>query len=240
MANNALTSALSRQKGLMNELSTVANNIANANTAGYRSEGMVFTEYVKALSEGESLSMTRTGAKTIDLTQGALVQTDDPLDFAIEGEGFFTLETQAGPRLTRAGGFALNNQGEIVDSEGRRLFGQGNSPITIPPGTVDIIVSRDGVVEADGVPVGQLAVVTAPVTELMREGDNMFRAENGFEPSQAFSIMQGAVENSNVNVMGEFSRMIEVTRTYEGSKSFMDKESERLKRMIELLGQPQS
>ncbi|MEO0398790.1 MAG: flagellar hook-basal body complex protein [Pseudomonadota bacterium] len=240
MADNMLTAALSRQSGLVKELNTLANNIANADTAGFRSEGLIFSEYVKSLSSGDSMSMTRPGAKLVDLTQGALLETGDQLDLAIEGDGFFLIETNAGARLTRAGGFALNNAGEMVDADGRRLLDAGEAPIAIPAGTTSITISRDGSIEADGAAIGQVGVVTAPATGLMREGDNLFRAEEGYEPSANFGIVQGALEGSNVNAMGEFARLIEVQRAYEASKSFMDKESDRLKRMVEGLGQPQT
>ncbi|MEO1014247.1 MAG: flagellar hook-basal body complex protein [Pseudomonadota bacterium] len=239
MADNMISAALSRQKGLMKELLTVTNNIANADTAGYRAEGVVFSEYVEALDKSDSLSMTRAAGRTIDMSQGEIITTKDPLDIAISGDGFFLVETEGGPRLTRAGHFSLNHQGEIVDNEGRRVLGEGASAIAIPQGAQEIAVSAGGDISADGQLVGRFGVVTAPQIDLVREGDNLFRAANGYEPVLEPSVTQGALEGSNVNAMGEFVRLIEVQRAYEGTKGFLDKEADRLKQLVETLGRPE-
>jgi flagellar basal-body rod protein FlgF len=236
MADNMISAALSRQQGLNKEIQTIANNIANANTAGFRAESLVFSEYVKSLSSGDSISMTRANARVVDLSQGALISTGDPLDLSIEGDGFFLVETEVGTRLTRAGGFSLNAEGEIVDPEGRRVLDAGETPVVIPQGTANISVNENGFVSADGAQVGRIGVVTAPANQLVREGDNLFRPENGFTETEESSIMQGALEESNVNAMAEFVRLIEVQRAYEAGKSFLDKESERLRNMVDKLG----
>ncbi len=222
----------------MKDLDTIANNIANADTMGFRREGVVFSEYVKALSTGDSVSMTRADTRLVDFSQGALTQTEDPLDLAIEGEGFFLIETPEGPRLSRAGGFSLNENGEIVDPKGRRLLDLGESPIGIPPGTQSITVTRDGSIEADGAAIGQVAVVTTSPIGLVREGDNLFRAEEGYQATEDFSIIQGALEESNVNAMGEFARLIEVQRAYEAGKRFLDGEADRLSKMVDAFSRP--
>ncbi len=236
MADNMISAALSRQKGLMKELLTVTNNIANADTAGFRAEGVIFSEYVDTLNEGDSLSMTRAAARTIDLSQGELILTDDPFDLAITGDGFFLVETPGGPRLTRAGGFSLNEQSELVDQEGRRVLGEGDAAISIPQGDGEIAVSAGGDISVDGQPVARIAVVTAQPIDLVREGENLFRAENGYEQVLEPNVTQGTLEGSNVNAMGEFVRLIEVQRAYEGTKGFLDKEADRLKKLVETLG----
>ncbi|MEM9898711.1 MAG: flagellar hook-basal body complex protein, partial [Pseudomonadota bacterium] len=148
MADNMISAALSRQKGLMKELTSLANNIANADTAGYRGEGVMFSEYVKALEGSDSLSMTRAHARTIDLTQGDIITTNGTFDLAISGEGFFLVETPEGSRLTRAGAFTTNELGELVDGEGRRVLNNGEGPIAIPEGVSSVSVNSEGDVVA--------------------------------------------------------------------------------------------
>lgn len=124
---------LTRQSGLMREMQSVANNIANLSTTGFRREGIVFTEHVKRLEGEASLSMASASARQIDLTQGGLTHTGAPFDFAIMGEGFFLIETPQGQELTRAGSFTPNAEGELVDADGNRLLDAGAAPLFIPP-----------------------------------------------------------------------------------------------------------
>ena len=96
---------LPRQSGLMREMGVVANNIANASTSGFRREGVVFSEFVTALDQDPSLSMSYASGRDVDLSQAGLSQTGGSFDFAIQGEGFFLIETPDGQKLTRAGSF---------------------------------------------------------------------------------------------------------------------------------------
>ncbi len=109
---------LSRQSGLMNEMRIVANNIANSATTGFRQEGLVFSEFVKSAPNQASLSMTRAQVRNTSLEQGTLTQTNGDFDFAIEGDGFFLIETPDGERLSRAGSFTPNAAGDLVTADG--------------------------------------------------------------------------------------------------------------------------
>ncbi len=109
---------LTRQSGLMREMELIANNIANASTAGFRREGVVFSEYVRRLDDAPSLSMAHASARHVDLTPGETEMTGAAFDFAIEGEGFFLVETPQGNRLTRAGMFTPSAEGELVNPDG--------------------------------------------------------------------------------------------------------------------------
>ena len=124
--------ALTRQSGLMREMQAIANNIANASTSGFRREGVIFSEYVNRLDGAPSLSMARASARNIDLTQGELSDTGGSFDFAIEGEGFFLVETPRGNRLTRMGSFTPSAEGELVNPDGYRLLDQGGAPVFVP------------------------------------------------------------------------------------------------------------
>ncbi|MEM9262839.1 MAG: flagellar basal body rod C-terminal domain-containing protein, partial [Pseudomonadota bacterium] len=123
--------------------------------------------------------------------------------------------------------------GELVDGEGRRVLNNGEGPIAIPEGVSSVSVNSEGDVVADGQNLARLAVVNPDELGLVREGLNLFRAENGYTPSQDFKVLQGAVEGSNVDSMTEFVRLIEVQRMYEGTKGFLDKEAERLQGFVD-------
>jgi len=108
---NAIYAGLTRQSGLMREMQVVANNIANLGTTGFRREGVIFAEHVKALGAAPSLSMARARGRTIDLSPGDLIETGGRFDLAIRGDGFFLIETPQGERLSRAGHFTPSPEG---------------------------------------------------------------------------------------------------------------------------------
>ncbi len=230
--------ALSRNAGLRRELDAIANNIANISTNGYRREGAVFAEHVKAIENGDpSLSIATMSRRYVDLSAGEVSITKNPLDFAIEGEGFFLVEAGDGQHLTRDGAFSTNAEGELVSSTGARVLDDAGGAIVIPPQASSITASSDGFIYADGQAIGRLGVVTADPAFMTRQGQNSFRAENGFEPVETPSIRQGAVEGSNVNPVAEIARLIEVQRTYEASQRFSQDDGERINRTIRTLGQ---
>ncbi len=235
--DNAGYIGLTRSSGLMRELNTVANNIANLNTNGFRREGSVFAEHVKALNGGDpSLSMANLTHRFVDLTAGDVAQTGNPLDFAVVGEGFFLVETDNGERLTRDGAFSKNSIGELVTASGDRVLDESGGAIVIPPQVKNIGATADGTITADGQAIARLGVVTADPAFLVREGKNLFNAESGYEPVANAQVQQNALEGSNVNAVGELARLIEVQRMYESSKQFMDNENERIRQTIRILG----
>ncbi len=226
--------ALTRQSGLQRELQVLANNIANAATTGYRSEGVVFSEFVQRVDKGPSLSMAAANARNTSMEQGALTQTGNQFDLAIEGDGFFLVQTPAGERLTRSGSFALSNAGDLVTNDGYAVLDAGGAPLFIPPDVATFSVSGDGTLSADGRLLGQVGVVRpVDTTDLQREDGVMFRTEAGFEPDDTSRVAQGFLENSNVNPIVEVARLIEVQRAYEMGQSFMDAENERIRSAIQ-------
>lgn len=226
---------LSRQSGLMNEMRIVANNIANSATTGFRQEGLVFSEYVKSAPNQTSLSMARAQIRNTSQAQGTLTQTNGSFDFAIEGDGFFLIETPNGERLTRAGSFTPNAAGDLVTPDGYRVLDAGGAPVFIPQGP-QIGVASDGTISADGQPLGQIGVVmpTDPL-DLQREDGVMFRSDSGFEPTDNARVLQGFLESSNVDPILQVARMIEVQRAYEMGQSFLEAEDERIRAAVKSL-----
>lgn len=236
---NATYTALTRQSGLMNEMRVVANNLANISTTGFRSEGVIFAEHVKALGRSDpSLSMATASARDTLLAQGTLSQTGGSFDLAIEGDGFFLVETPGGERLTRAGAFTPNENGDLVTPEGFRVLDAGGAPVFVPQGAGPVGIAPDGTISAGGQPVGQIGLVNpVNILGMVREDGVRFRADDGYEPALEGRMIQGFLEESNVDPVLQVTRMIEVQRAYELGQSFLDKEDERIRSALRALGQ---
>jgi flagellar basal-body rod protein FlgF len=221
----------------MTEMRTVANNIANISTPGFRREGVVYSEWIQAAPPGgDSVSIAAARARTVDLSPGGMTATGAPFDFAIEGEGFFLVETPRGERLTRAGSFTPNEAGELVTAQGHRLLDAGGAPVFVPPEAGEIAVARDGTLSAAGRPLAQLGLVRPLDPEgLSREPGQLFAAQGGTEPVIEGRILQGHLEGSNVDPMLEMARMIEVQRAYELGQAFMERESKRRSAVLDTL-----
>ncbi len=227
---------LTRQIGLQREMQVVANNIANAATTGFRAEGVIFSEYVKALDGAASLSMGQGNIGKTSFEQGGLRQTNSSFDFAIEGEGYFVVQTPLGDRLTRAGAFSPDAEGQLVTPDGFPVLDAGRAPLFVPAGAGDLSVSSDGTLSMDGAPLGQMAIVRPlEPMEMIREDGVMFRADAGDEPAEDARVLQGFVEGSNVNPLLEITRMIEVQRAYEMGQSFLQTEDERMRAAVKIL-----
>lgn len=236
--DNATYAALTRQTGLMSELQVVANNIANANTTGFKAEGVMFSEFVASLGpDTDSLSMAAARVKLTDRTQGTLTQTGGAFDLAIEGHGYFLIDTPEGQRLTRAGSFTPNENGELVTMDGNRVLDAGGAPVFVPTGAGPVGIAADGTISAGGTAVGQVGIV-APTNpeEMRRQTGTLFEAASGFGPALQGRVLQGFVEDSNVNPIAQVSRMIEVQRAYELGQSFLDTEDDRIRGVIQAVG----
>lgn len=227
---------LTRQSGLMREMQAVANNIANMSTTGFRREGVIFQEYIVPLENGPSLSMANGDARSIDLSQGGLSRTDAALDLAIQGEGFFQIQTPDGPRLTRAGSFTTSATDELVTFDGFRVLDEGGAPISLQGSEGQLRIAEDGTISTSSGPIAKLGLwqPTDPLT-LTHQAGTMF-SSSGVQPLENGKILQGFVEDSNVNPIQEVARMVEVQRAYEMGQSFSEQEDKRMRGVIETLG----
>jgi flagellar basal-body rod protein FlgF len=234
---NATYAALTRQAGLMAEMRAVANNIANANTTGYRAEGVVFSEFIRDLGpDAPSLSMAAARVRDTVLAQGSMAQTGGPFDLAVEGEGFFLIRTPQGDRLTRAGSFTPNENGDLVTLDGYPVLDAGQAPVFIPQGVGPVGIAPDGTISANGTPVGQIGLfVPTDPGAMTREDGVRFASTSGYEPAQGSRMLQGFLEDSNVESVLEVSRMIEVQRAYELGQGFLEREDDRIRSVIQML-----
>ncbi|MBL3568961.1 flagellar basal-body rod protein FlgF [Rhodovulum sulfidophilum] len=229
---------LTRQSGLMREMQSIANNIANSSTIGYRREGLIFSEYIADVDgPGGSLSMAEANVRVTDLGQAPLTQTGGTFDFAIEGEGFFLLNTPQGQRLTRAGSFTPDAAGNLVSPDGYQLLDAGGTPVFAPPDATSFAVAADGTVSADGTPLTQIGIyLPADPNAMTHVAGTLFDPGGAPQPVEDTSILQGYVEQSNVQPVTEITRMIEVQHAYELGQKFLDREDERVRDIIRTLG----
>ena len=185
------------------KLDNIANNLANADTSGYKKDFISFDEHLRA-------------QMNVDLTQGDLKTTNGKMDFALADEGFFKIQTSHGIRYSRDGHFVLGANGRLETPKGDPVMGV-DGPIFINGN--DVQVGETGLIEVDGEAVGQFSIVTLDnLKGLQKEGTNLFvnKDSNANEVAPArVSVKQGALERSNVNVVEEMSKMIDTHRKYE-------------------------
>lgn len=236
--DNGIYTTLNRQSGLMQEMQVVANNIANMSTTGFRREGVIFAEHVADLHGSEpSLSMASAEGRAVNLSQGVLQETGGRFDLAIEGEGFFMVQTPDGNQLTRAGAFTPSADGTLVTAEGHPVLDSGGAPIAVPPGVARWSVARDGTISADGQPVAQLGLYrAASPADLTAAGGTRFRTASEPQPLEHGQVFQGFLEGSNVNPVAEITRMIAVQRAYEMGQGFLDAEDGRIRSVVQTIG----
>lgn len=242
MIENAQLISLSRQIALQRQMDMVANNIANVNTTGFKAEQMLFEEYKMPVAshrgfagDDQALSYVQDWATVQDFSTGAMVQSGSPLDVAINGDGFFAVQTANGERWTRAGSFQLNNTGTLVDLSGNPVLGEGG-PIQFGPEESDITIASDGSISSSAGPKGKLRIVEFEEPQaLIRQGSNLFSGGEPIAPANS-AVMQGFVERSNVSGVAEMSEMIRVTRTYESIASLAQKQDELRRSAIQRLG----
>lgn len=238
MENTGYTT-LTRQAGLLREMQSVAHNIANVSTTGYRKEGVVFAEFVRNVGAGEpSLSMANANVRRSDFSQGPLALTGGSFDFAIEGPGFFMVATPDGNRLTRAGAFTPDENGFLVAPDGAQLLDAGGAAIFVPPDARAVTVGADGTVAADGIPLGQIGLWSTEDPRTMTRAEGVrFDPDGQAVPAEEGRILQGFIEGSNVSAVSEITRMIEVQRSYELGQTFLDREDDRVRAAIRTIGQ---
>jgi flagellar basal-body rod protein FlgF len=244
--DNSLLVSLSQQLAAYRSMDVIANNIANASTPGFKRETAKFEEYVTRLRPSEtqkgpqSLSFVKDAGIVRDVSQGELTNTGAPLDFAINGKGFFTVQTPAGMRYTRDGHFSLDQDGQLVTSNGYPVQGDGGS-ITITPDDGDISVGPDGtissIVSGNSNQIGKLQVVDfADERAMTKEGANLYATSQSATAAPDSSIAQHMLEGSNVQPVIEMSHMVEVMRAYQATATLSNSQETLMRQAIDKLG----
>jgi flagellar basal-body rod protein FlgF len=247
--DNALLVGLSRQVALQRELDVVANNLANLNTNGFKGESVRFEEYLSSPARTDTfpladrrVSFVQDRATIADFSQGPLTNTGSPLDVAISGDGFLVVDTPAGERYTRNGALARSANGELVTSQGYRVRG-ANGAIQFDQNDTDILIARDGTISAlNGNQIadrGKIRLVRFNDPQLLsNEGLGLYAA-NAQQPqpvTPTTTLVQGALEKSNVSPVLEMTRMLEVTRAYTSLTNLMTSADQLRRTAINKLG----
>ncbi|MCW5724097.1 MAG: flagellar basal-body rod protein FlgF [Maricaulaceae bacterium] len=242
--DNALMIGLSRQMTLRRAMDVVANNIANASTAGFKAETLLLEGAAApraAAEDGPSrLMYVADWGMGRDFGQGALEHTGRAFDLALEGEGFFALQTADGDtRYTRDGRFRLDSEGRLAAPDGALVLGEGGAPLLMEAGGEPVRISGDGILTQGEAEIGRVAVFRfdAPGA-LEKTGESRYRAPEGAEALAVAEpqVLQGFVERSNVQPILELTRMMEVMRAYESVSRFINQTEELNRKAIERLG----
>ena len=237
LASSIATSRLVAQQ---RALDVIADNLANANTPGFKAERMQFSDWLSR----QSGSSTPRGGNPIAYTQdrstwreqqaGTITHTGNPLDIAVTGNGYFTVNTANGPRLTRDGRFGLMPSGTIADTAGNPLLDNNGQPIQLAPTDTQITIAGDGTVSSANGQIGKIGIVQpADPALLAAEGGTMFRSDSPTAPVASPGLEQGAMEESNVQPVLEVTRMIDGERSFEFATQMLQAESDRQQNAIQ-------
>lgn len=237
--------ALSRQMALWKQMNVVSNNVANMNTTGYKQEDTLFSTYVaqtlNARGMGkEPVYFTQDFATYNNFMNGVLIQTGNSLDVALQGDGFFAIETDGGISYTRKGNFTLDNNGMIVTTDGFPVLSEGNTPLFIAPTEKEIMITEDGSVATENGFIGRLQVVRfADNQKLIKKANTMFDnvGDNQMTPADDVRVIQRSLEKSNVNSVEEMTKLIQLQRSYDFVQQMIDEEHQRLSNTIETYAQ---
>lgn len=233
---------LSRQIALRANMDVVANNIANMSTPGYRAQNMVFTEYLaKPQGQDESLSMVLDYGQFQVTKEGPMKHTGNPLDIALNGPGFFGIETAEGVMYSRAGNFQINMDGTLVTGSGQPVLDDAGAPIVIPAGATDIKIGKDGAIATNEGELGQLMIAEFEnIQDLEAAGNGLYRTEAAaIIPAENTIAVQGMIESSNVQPVTEMTRMIEILRSYQSTQKLLESEHERIRGMVQRMSRSQ-
>jgi flagellar basal-body rod protein FlgF len=237
--------ALAHQSALRRQMETVANNLANANTTGFRAEKLLFAQYLtpKAGNPGiggdgaQKMAFVEGIGTFRDTRPGQAVKTEAPLDMMINGNAYFVVDTPVGQRFTRDGNFRLDNTGRIVNAEGFALLDQNNQPIRLNPNETNIEVTKQGEVIGGTARVGRIRLVTfADEQALTRLGGGLYASTQDPVPADPRAeIHQGMLEGSNVVSVNELTQMLDIVRRYESAQRILDSEHDRSLKAIQRL-----
>lgn len=245
---NATTIALSRMVAQSRAMDVTANNLANAATPGYRTERMMFSDWLvrepatggaKASSPGgQVLSYTQDRATYRENTAGPLTHTANPLDIAIGGDGFFTVLAKGGPRLTRSGHFERSPDGTIVDGQGLALLDSAGRPLRLSPADTDISIDAGGMISSQNGQIGRIGVVAPDdPNKMYAEGGRLLVSTGPTKPVAFAQLSQGAIEESNVQPTLEITRMMTDLREFQFTSQFVQSEADRQQSAIDKITQ---
>ena len=231
--------AIARQAVLRREMESVAHNLANANTTGFKSQAPLFREVLSQSSPTERSSSVIDQGLMTNNSDGPLKNTDGTYDFGIRGGGFFAVMTPGGERYTRNGNFKLDSSSRLVTQNDNGVLGADNRAIVIPPNAGEVRVAGDGTILAGTQVVGQMKIVGFSNDRALKRGPNsLMIANEAPQKAPQAKVVQGVIEESNVVPMFELSRMTEVVRNFQQANNLIEQEHDRQRDVIRRIGKP--
>lgn len=232
--------ALSSQMALDKRLTTIADNVANTGTVGFRATGIKFDDVVSGLGGEKSVAFVSAGETYLSDRAGALRQTGNPFDFAIKGDAWFAIETPSGPVMTRDGRFTMLETGDLVSLEGYPVLDAGGAAIQLDPQGGAPVAGSDGTLRQNGQLVAALGLYEfQPGPNFTRYGNSGVLPWGPPEPIVDridAGIAQGFVEQSNVDPVLEITRLIQVQRAFENVSALIRDSEQALDQAISTLG----
>jgi flagellar basal-body rod protein FlgF len=238
MMQSSLYVSYSGQIALERRLATIANNIANSGTVGYRAEELKFDTVFSNLSN-DATAFSSAGKSYLSEKSGGMKQTGNPLDVAIQGPGWMAIQTAAGTAYTRDGRMMMKSTGELLTLNGNAILDAGGSPITMDPNAGPPRIDHDGNVSQLGRNTGKIGLYAIDVSNgyLRAENSSIIpsTSASAIESFTADGFAQGFVEESNVNAVTEMTNLIMITRAFDGLQTSIDESETSLKKAIQVL-----
>jgi flagellar basal-body rod protein FlgF len=236
---NGLYVALSAQVALERRLETIAANVANVNTPGYRADGVSFAAEI-AKAGDSTIAYVTPGSGFISRRSGPLIETGNPLDAAVQGEGWFAVESGGATVYTRDGRMRISETGALENVNGDAILDAGGAPIQLDSSGGATTISRDGMITQNGKQVGAIGLFLIDSdANLTRAGSSGVNSDRPAQPVLDFtqnSVVQGSVEGANVNPIAEMSKLIAVTRAFDGVNAEVTQTEASLQDAIKTLG----
>ena len=237
---NGLYVALSAQVALQRRLETIANNVANMNTPGFRANGVSFEQELAKAGDNR-LAYVSPGADFVSRRAGSLTGTGNPLDVAVQGDAFFAVAGGSGTVVyTRDGRMKISDTGELQNVNGSAILDTGGSPIQLNPAGGAISIGADGGISQGGKQTGTIGIFKLDEgAKLTRAGHSGFTSDKPGQPVAEFTrdnIVQGAIEGANVDPVLEMAKLITVTRTFDGVANEVTQTESSLTDAIKSLG----
>lgn len=234
---NASYVGLSYQVALSRQMDVVANNIANLSTAGYRGEREIFEEVLERATNGRRISFVQDRGIWRDTREGPITHTGRTFDVALNGNGYFVVDTADGQRYTRDGRFQLGQQGQLLTATGDTVLDARNNPIVVDGADGEITIGQDGSINSQLGQIGRFQLVRfADEQQMQKAGDGLYQTQQPAQPANDVRVVQGAVEGSNVQGVVEVTRMMDISRRYQSTARMIEASHDLMRRSIERLG----
>lgn len=236
---NPVYIGLSRQAQLRREMALIANNVANMDTTAFKRQMNINQAYDQRIRYGEKLAFVIDIGSALDMQEGGMEITGNAFDMGIKGPGFFMIDDGTDIKYSRGGSFSLDAENRMITQTGDLVLDENERPIVLPGGGQGLSVGQDGLMTYEGTEYGRLGIVEFERPADLQPGRNgLFTTDQVPLPPENTRIAQGTLEQSNVKPITEMTTMIDVHRTYDSVKRFMDQENERQKDIVKRLARP--